>query len=162
MPALLRAMPACLGTALAVIVGMLFTFGGTGIADVSADAANFLHEARSSTHVGGASPAHFRAVNAQTSAMGPFPQASICTMIALLGTLDASLDTGLMLLMRHKVLLYEKGDLSLGAREMPHRVEPGTTLSAAAQQESEGGTRPVEEEGYAQERKVLHRDPKED
>ncbi len=105
MTAFLGTVPARLGTTLAVVLGMLGAFLGAGIANLGANAADLVDERRAAAHEGDAQTAHFGAVKTHPRAIGHASQTSVGAVVTLLGTLTASSDTGLVLLMRHDLLL---------------------------------------------------------
>jgi hypothetical protein len=86
---------------LAVIVLVLTALVGAGLANVRADSANLVREARIPTHESGCRPANRRAIMVQVDATGHvgdvlFTQAGCFTTFAGLGATDASLDAGLV------------------------------------------------------------------
>src|SRR5262249_5936409 len=106
-PAFIRANPARLGAALAVIQQVILTFGSAGVADAGTETADFAHERRASTHITGSTPAHHRAIGVEPNAFGQVPdvlfvQASILAVFALLGTANTGGDGRLMFLMGHE------------------------------------------------------------
>jgi hypothetical protein len=106
-PAFIRASPARLGAALAVVQRVFVAFGSAGVADIGTETADFGHESRAPTHVAGGAPAHCRAIGVEPNAFGQVPnvlfvQASILAVLALLGTANAGSDGRLMFLMGHE------------------------------------------------------------
>ena len=98
MAALLCTAAAGFGAALAVVGFVLFTLGSAGIADLGTQAAQLGSELRAATHPPGGRPADLRAVSIKANALSHFldvtlAQTCVGTMLALLSTLHASLDT---------------------------------------------------------------------
>jgi hypothetical protein len=105
--AFVRAGPARLGAALAVVQQVFLTFGSAGVTDVGTDTADFGHERRTPTHVAGSAPAHRRAIGVQPNAFGQvsdvlFVQAGISAVLTLFGAADAGGDGRLMFPMGHE------------------------------------------------------------
>jgi hypothetical protein len=97
------ALLAHLGAALTMFVRMPFTFIRASIADVGADATDFIYEARPTADGGRARPAKVGAVNAQLRALRPvlLSDALAAAMFTFLSTPDASIGTRFVLLVKH-------------------------------------------------------------
>ena len=108
MTAFFGAAAARLGATLAVVLGMLGAFLGASIADLGADVTGLFDELRAATHEGDTQAAHFGAIETHPRTIGHVPQASVGAVVAILGTLTTSGDAGLVLLMRHDLLLCGK------------------------------------------------------
>jgi hypothetical protein len=97
--ALFGAAPGRLGAVLAVVLGMLGAFPGAGVADLGTNVANLFDELRAAAHESDAQTAHFGTIKAHPRTIRHVPQTGVGAVITLLGTLTASGDTRLMLLM---------------------------------------------------------------
>ena len=99
-------MAARVGAAAAVFFWIAAALVGAGRANGCAHPANFVHEPGASAHDRGGCPAEGRTVMIQPDAIDLalgvlFTQTGSRTVFALLGTLHASIDTRLMLLVSH-------------------------------------------------------------
>jgi len=97
----LGAVPARLGAALTMFLIVLGAFLGAGIANIRANAADFLDEPGASAHERDAQTAHLRAIEANPRAIRHAAQTFIGAMVALLGTPTTSANARLMFLVRH-------------------------------------------------------------
>lgn len=97
----LGAVPARLGTALAMLLVVFGAFLGAGIANVRAQAADFLDEARTSAHERNAQTAHFRAIEANPGAIRHAAQTLHSAVVAFLSTPATSANARLMFLVSH-------------------------------------------------------------
>jgi len=93
-----------------VIDFVLAALGSARVAYVGAHSANVLHEPGIAAHEAGGRPADLGAVVVEPNALGHFgnvlfPKAGIRTVLALLSTVDASVDTILMFFVGHLDLL---------------------------------------------------------
>lgn len=100
--ALLGAVPARFGATLAMVIVMLGTFLGAGIANIGTDAANLVDEPGAATHEGDAQATYLGAVEAQTCALRHAAQALVGTVITFLSATATGGDARLMLLVRHE------------------------------------------------------------
>src|ERR1043166_536664 len=94
---LLGAVPASLGTALAMLVFVLGTLRSTGITDFSTNATDVRREVRSATHEARPQPAHLGTIAVeldtlhQLSHLG-FAQTRLTAVLTFLGTVGAGID----------------------------------------------------------------------
>jgi hypothetical protein len=98
-----------LSAALAVVHVEFAALNPTSVADIGADAADFLYKLRSATHIRRRRPADFGAVFIEPNAVGHFldvllAKACVSAMLALLGTLNTDLDAFLVFQMAHRIL----------------------------------------------------------
>jgi hypothetical protein len=105
--AFVRTLPTQLRAVLAMLILELFTFGGAGFADLRTHQADLFHKPRAAAHEGRSKPANLRAVMIQANTLFSrihlaFLQTCSVAVIASSGTLDASVNTSLMLVVTHK------------------------------------------------------------
>jgi hypothetical protein len=94
------------GALLAVLVVMALTFGGADVADFRAHPTDFGQKMGLAAHKGRSRAAELRAVHVEPNTFGQFGRIGLATarvraMVALLGTLDTSVDAGLKLILVH-------------------------------------------------------------
>jgi len=103
LPTFFRTAAAGLGAATAMVVLVLLTFCGTGVANRGADAAELCDESGIPAHERGAIPALVRAIDTKPRAFRHFAETLIAAGFTLFGTSHTGFHTGLILMSHWRI-----------------------------------------------------------